>query len=544
MKTMLYHVTGSLQGRSQYFDADRISFGIGEQCSVVFDPRKDPIVSPVHAELYVEKHVPIIRDRSEQNALFVNGQQTLETGLQDGDLLQFGERGPLVRFHVLPDKAPGVKPWRYIVSDSRDMVVHTPHRRYTSPLYLGRAILKDAFHYGSPTVRIVAAIVILAPLVIIAALGIGLYQQFQAAAVSEERIAELLGELETGRLSREELERRIVRERQTIEELRREQEELKERLEASVKKEEAARRSEEEVRAMRRQLDELAASQRFAEEIISRFRKGVGLLQTGYALRETASARALRYQGFDEEGYPLLGENGNPLLTLEGDTPEMVIFSAGTGFLIDKQGTILTNRHVVQMWEVYEPVQETLRAGFEPDPRVLRIFFPGSPDPYPVEVLAVSDRVDLAILRTTRPPTGVTPLKLAPPEKSVHVGEPVIVMSYPGTFDSILSRLPSATSDELLREVGSDPIQLPERLSRRGLVRPLTTHGHVSDVSGEVMTYEARSAGGSSGGPVLDRAGHVIAVNHSMLRQIGGVNLGLPVRVVREHLVQLDVARK
>ncbi len=125
----------------------------------------------------------------------------------------------------------------------------------------------------------------------------------------------------------------------------------------------------------------------------------------------------------------------------------------------------------------------------------------------------------------------------------MRVGEPVIVLSYPATFDGILSRLPSPTSEELLQEVGSDPLKLPEALSRRRLIRPLATQGYVLDVSRNMITYEARSAGGSSGGPVLDRAGRVIAVNHSSLQGIEGVNLGLPIQFVRDRLAQLKEAR-
>jgi S1-C subfamily serine protease len=58
----------------------------------------------------------------------------------------------------------------------------------------------------------------------------------------------------------------------------------------------------------------------------------------------------------------------------------------------------------------------------------------------------------------------------------------------------------------------------------------------VSDVSKEVVTYEARATQGSSGGAVLNRDGLVIAVNHSELRTIGGINMGVPIQIIREQL--------
>ena len=82
---------------------------------------------------------------------------------------------------------------------------------------------------------------------------------------------------------------------------------------------------------------------------------------------------------------------------------------------------------------------------------------------------------------------------------------------------------------------------LPESLAAHGLIRPLALQGHVVDMTPDVVTYEARVAGGSSGGPVLNRDGWVIAVNHSELRSIGGLNLGVPIDFVRAELAKLGL---
>ena len=153
----------------------------------------------------------------------------------------------------------------------------------------------------------------------------------------------------------------------------------------------------------------------------------------------------------------------------------------------------------------------------------------------------VSDHQDLAILRTTLPPKKGTPLKLASVQKKIQIGEPVIIMSYPGTFDSIMSRLPKATVDKVLLAGGLDPMALPESLAAHGLIRPLALQGHVVDRTPNVVTYEARVAGGSSGGPVLNRDGGVIAVNHSELRTVGGLDLGVPIEFVRAELAKLGL---
>ena len=533
---MLHHLTGSLRGQTQYFQADSLRFGTGADCDVCFDVTSDRQVAPSHAELSLHDHAPMLRDLTGQHALFINNRQTGQAALHDGDLIQFGQQGPLLRFRMLSDQADGRKPWRYIVEDSRDIVVRTPHRAFTSLFHLVRHVGSDIARYGSPTAKTVAALLVLLPILLIGILSVSWYYEYQAAQVSRQKVAELVSQVETGRLSRADMEARMTQEREAIMKLKQEKDELKADLKAALENRQAARQSQEDLRAIQRQLTNLESEQRFAEEAIQRFQGGAGLLQGAFGIVEKGTGRPLRYQGYNPDETPLLDENGVPLLTLEGNTPAVIIFFSGTGLLIDKKGTVLTNRHLVRMWEVYEPVKAILEKGFEPSVEFLRIFFPGFTGFYELEEVSVSERNDLAIVRTTQPPQGQTPLQLAQADHQIHVGEPVIIMSYPGTFDSILSRLSRTVSEEIIRQAGGDPVGLPEVLAKEGLIRPLTTHGYVSDVSKEVVTYEARATRGSSGGAVLNRDGLVIAVNHSELRGIGGINMGVPIQVIREQL--------
>ena len=150
-------------------------------------------------------------------------------------------------------------------------------------------------------------------------------------------------------------------------------------------------------------------------------------------------------------------------------------------------------------------------------------------------------QLEICLSILCRPPKDQIPLRLAPANQAIRIGEPIVIMSYPGTVDSILSRLSRTVSEQILSQVGGDPVALPELLATKGLIRPLTTQGHVSDVSKDVVTFEARSSQGSSGGAVLDREGLVIAVNHSSLRGIGGINLGVPIQIIREQLDRLGL---
>jgi S1-C subfamily serine protease len=542
MKMMLTHLTGSRRGRTQYFDTDSISFGVGRQCGIVFDGAKDTVVCPVHAELTVQNGAPVIRDQSRQRALFVNGRERAEAPLQDGDLIQLGQEGPLLRFRLCPEDAPETKPLKNIVADCRDIVVRTPHPRYLSPLYLARHLLADIIRYASPAVRVTVALLLVAPLLLIVVLGSVAYRQHRLALQSQERMAELVRQLETERLTQGGMEERIAQERRHVEELSRRHEELVAELKASLKKLEAARGPQAELRGIREQLSKVESEQRFAEGLAGRFGGGVGLLQGGYGFVEKGTGRLLRYQGLDQLGHPFVDQDGDPLVTVEGEGPPVVIYYAGSGFLLDRAGTILTNRHLVRMWEYYEPARRVIEAGFEPRLTMLRMFFPGASDPFFLEVLGISESADVAVLRIDRAPAGAVPLRLARADESPKVGEPVVVLSYPGTFDSLMGRLTKPVSDEILRQAAGNPATLAEALAQRRLVRPLVTQGHVADVSPDTLTFEAGSAGGSSGGPVIDRTGWVIAINHATLTKVGGLSVGLRTGPAHDLLARLRIA--
>ena len=64
-------------------------------------------------------------------------------------------------------------------------------------------------------------------------------------------------------------------------------------------------------------------------------------------------------------------------------------------------------------------------------------------------------------------------------------------------------------------------------------MRPLPTQGHVNDLVSGKLVFDAPSAVGGSGAPVLDMDGNVVAVNYGILKAFKGANFGVPVRFAR-----------
>ncbi len=82
--------------------------------------------------------------------------------------------------------------------------------------------------------------------------------------------------------------------------------------------------------------------------------------------------------------------------------------------------------------------------------------------------------------------------------------------------------------------------RVAERLAEVGMIAPLASRGIVGQVAPEAVVYDAETTHGGSGGPVLDSAGRVIAVNSAILPEFGGSNLGIPVTRLRELLEAAD----
>jgi S1-C subfamily serine protease len=88
--------------------------------------------------------------------------------------------------------------------------------------------------------------------------------------------------------------------------------------------------------------------------------------------------------------------------------------------------------------------------------------------------------------------------------------------------------------DELVYDMGLDFAELADELSRRGLIRPLATQGHITGVLPDRIVFDAQTTIGGSGGPIIDRNGKVIAITYGIFSGFTGSNLAIPAKHVLE----------
>jgi S1-C subfamily serine protease len=78
-----------------------------------------------------------------------------------------------------------------------------------------------------------------------------------------------------------------------------------------------------------------------------------------------------------------------------------------------------------------------------------------------------------------------------------------------------------------------DDIGAANELAALSLIRPSATCGHLGDVVGDKLIYDAPTAHGGSGGPVFNSRGQVIGINAAYLDGFSGGTMGISVEALR-----------
>jgi S1-C subfamily serine protease len=285
--------------------------------------------------------------------------------------------------------------------------------------------------------------------------------------------------------------------------------------------------------ALARRLSGLERGVQAGERLLQGIAAGVALIQATVRY-EDAAGRPLRYRGA-ETRRPWRGVLGPPPVGVEGDGAVVTTTFLGTGFLVGRDGTVLTSRHVVRPWETEDDAAVLEELGVVPRLADVRAFFPGLVEPVSLRPGHASDTADVMVLTAAVPPgtVPILPLDETPPVP----GRPVIVIGYPGGLELLLARVEPAVLRTLIDpdvpDIADDTVDVPgllAELARRRLIRPHASWGHVVDVRPHLLTYDARTAIGASGAPILDTAGRVIGVNQAVLPDFVGVAFGVPIR--------------
>ncbi len=179
-----------------------------------------------------------------------------------------------------------------------------------------------------------------------------------------------------------------------------------------------------------------------------------------------------------------------------GDRPQRPFKSRslGSGFIINSEGYIITNNHVVAE---ADEVVVTLEEG----------------DEYPAKVLGTDEKTDLALIKI-EPKNGLPTCRLGDSDKA-RVGDWVLAIGNPfGLGHTVTAGIISAKGRELGAGAYDDFIQTDAAINP-----------------------------GNSGGPLFDTAGNVVGINSAIYSRSGGnqgIGFAIPINLAKAIVSQLE----
>ena len=179
--------------------------------------------------------------------------------------------------------------------------------------------------------------------------------------------------------------------------------------------------------------------------------------------------------------------------------------ATGSGFVLDDDGDILTNAHVVD------------------GANGVTVQFGEDDDPIDAEIVGTDPSTDLAVIKVDPDEADLVPLELGD-SADVTVGDPAIAIGNPFGFDrTVTTGIISALQREL---------RAPNGFS-------------IDDV----IQTDAAINPGNSGGPLLDADGKVIGINSQIVSTVAtpggqagslGIGFAVPVNTAKEVIPQLE----
>jgi S1-C subfamily serine protease/DNA-binding response OmpR family regulator len=280
-------------------------------------------------------------------------------------------------------------------------------------------------------------------------------------------------------------------------------------------------------------LNRLETEGRVAETIVHTYGPSICLLHVVVQFRDHDSGELIRFSA-DATGKPQVDDKGMVSLETEGTGPPLEVDVFGTGFLVARDGRLLTNHHVAEPWWSDDELKKLLDKGAVAFASSYTAYFPGTSQGIAAKIDRISPHADLATLKLQTPaPPHITLLELDDRSEASVTGDAVVLIGYPTGIEGILARAGSDVARGVA-ENANEVTQVVSRLAAQRLIRPTTTQGHIGDVLKDKIVYDAATTSGGSGGPLFNHDGKVIGVNFAMLSDFGGSNLAVPIRYANE----------
>jgi len=202
-----------------------------------------------------------------------------------------------------------------------------------------------------------------------------------------------------------------------------------------------------------------------------------------------------------------VAERVSPSVVTVGITKTAQVFvDIGTGFIIAKEGLIVTNKHVVA------------------DTRAKYLVITKDDKEYEVKKIYRDPINDLAILKIDPETSGLRPIEFGDSDR-LKVGQFVIAIG------TALGEFRHTVTTGVVSGLG------------RGITAGSPFEGYVEQLDNVIQTDAAINPG-NSGGPLLNSAGQVIGLNVAVAAQGQNIGFAIPINLIKESLVGFEKTGK
>ena len=497
----------AVTGRRYEAAGVRIRIGRGHECEVQVAATPDTTVSRVHAELSVDPSGSLlVRDAASRNGTLVNGERvTTPLPVRLGDRIMLGPGGPVLVVDGL-GTAPQLPVARPVARQARPSMARiigqalatAREERREGKRGSGAAFVRAVAAEGSP--RWLMGVV----MVLILLLGGAVYGVYWLLSTQVEQTNEARRSVEDSvRLVTRRLERDLDAARASaapavlVESLRTQLGVAQARtaeLRAALDRAQAAlgaqlaageaRRiaAQNEVQRLR---EELAAAERRAPSAATLDSLRGAVVSAEQQTRGLdAKIRAIRGTDFAAIAQQSQGAVGLITVSFGRD------YYSGTGFVITADGYMLTNWHVVA-------------DSLHQRPDTIWVILADQSQAHYADVIATSQERDIAVIKL-RGYQGVYVAAVDWRGTKARQGEPAALIGYPA---------------------GAGFARL-----RTAVVRTSMSAGIISRATDDVIQFDGMTIGGSSGSPLFNANGEVIAIHRAGLAQAPGFAFSVPTR--------------
>ncbi len=422
------------------------------------------------------------------NEVWVNGERVTSKVLGSGDLLELGHTGPVLRFRLYP---PGVAPKKTLAeafSDSLNGARSDGRSNIGKAGWFFTRFAQDLVTQTTLFFRLGVLLLIALLVVSVVVLIVQSYRfekRLSTEAVRIEGIANLLQKTGAEAIKKSDF--------------------IQLRKQVEVQLEQAVQR-----------VESLEARSDIIARTLAKVTPSVAFVQGSFGFVDPASGQRLRYIESPEGVY---------LFTLDERAALVELPFTGTAFAVNGERILLTNKHVAEPWLADERAKMPDEHGLRPMIVKMRAFFPGIAEPVDVDHLKSDDAVDLALLQARASIDNITVLEFVTDKPKP--GDEVLVVGYPLGMAGMLARAKPQFIEEISSNADVDFWSVGEGLSAAGYIKPLASRGIVSQLSDHYVVFDAETAIGGSGGPVLNLDGGVVGINTAVVKGFGGSNLGV-----------------